>query len=418
MFFTDSEGRGLAFSFQSLGRVLAAIVAAALLWLFSSCPASATPRYCPYDIRDSIMYNYLTWPQGQLFDAMYDALYAGEEVVAIPDNLTDDEILWMIDYIYNEAPELCAYDRWNTQVWGYDGDGGWVSTEIHLAYKMPIEEQRQFIADVSEVAASFSGQAESEGIASIYQYVCSRYGYGTVDGADTQLAYFAWNNDVALCNGYAQTMALLCHLAGYRCSYIDGHTYGDDGSVGAHAWNVVAVDDRLYYCDSTWDDAGEYPNWEWYGLSADQMNQRRMPDPEYAVLPADGSMARGGASASPTALGATASNLTYVTPLYTMSVPSSWAGSVVWQYIDEEYDFEGMTTMGYELSAYNRATGERVCVTAGSPSVILQGDIRSGVVGTAYYQGRFWEIAIFADARTTSEADLYTYARWVTPTGE
>ena len=252
-----------------------------LLLVCLAAPAFAEPALCPYDVHLSIMYNYLTEPQRKLYDAMYDALRSGKSSVQVPVGMEMSDAKWMTDYIYNEAPELCAYDRWATTV-SRNSDG---SLTVRLAYKFPISVQDGFIRTAQELAASFANKKEKTALRSIHDYLIKRFSYGSVDGEDTQLAYFALKNNTAVCNGYAQTTAMLCHFAGYSCSYIDGHIRNDDGTAGGgHAWNVAYVDTKFFWFDTTWDDLGRKAGTQWFGLDGKTMGKTHIPDPEYSPI--------------------------------------------------------------------------------------------------------------------------------------
>ena len=238
----------------------------------------AEPSRCPYDIHLSIMYNYLTNEQQILYDRMYDAIRNGNNSVEVPDGITHEIAEWMIDYIFNEAPELCSFEGLGSTAVCDSSEG---SLEIRLSYKLPIAVQDQFIQDVNNLAASFRGQTEGNGVLSIYDYVMDRLDYGTVEGEPAYRAYFALKNNKAICNGYAQTAAMLCHFAGYSSSYIDGHIHKDDGTSSSHAWNVAAVDTRFIWFDSTWDDGNGSTERTWYGLDGTTMSQTHDADPEY-----------------------------------------------------------------------------------------------------------------------------------------
>ena len=57
----------------------------------------------------------------------------------------------------------------------------------------------------------------------------------------------------AVCSGYAITFDLIAREAGLKSTYISGQAYNSKGW-GAHAWNLVEIDGKLYHIDTTWDD--------------------------------------------------------------------------------------------------------------------------------------------------------------------
>ena len=235
------------------------------------------PKSCPYDIHLSIMYNYLSDAERALYNRMYDALRSGQSSVKVPDGVTKERADWMVDFIYNEAPELCAYDRWASRVTIVSG-----GMEVRLAYKFAISTQNQFIQEVSNKAHEYAAMGESMGLSAIHDDLGNRFTYGKVAGEDVQLAYFALKNNKALCNGYAQAFVMYAHFAGFTCSYIDGKTPDKNGNwTGRHAWNIACADGKYFWLDATWDDAGNKSNSKWYGLDGATVAKTHMPDPEY-----------------------------------------------------------------------------------------------------------------------------------------
>ena len=259
--------------------LLIALFAAALFCL-AVFPARAEPSRCPYDIHLSVMYSFLSDAERVLFDRMYDALYEGRDTAAVPAGVSRDRAEWMLDFIYNEAPELCAYDRWASAVVSVPG-----GMEVRLKYKLPLSEQGRFIRSAAKEARRFTGLGESAGLRAIHDHLCARFEYGSVAGEDTQLAYFALKNSKAICNGYAQTFAMFGHFAGYTCSYIDGETYLSDGThYGRHAWNIACAGGRYFWLDVTWDDQGTYTGSQWYKPEDTLMTSTHVPDGEYRPI--------------------------------------------------------------------------------------------------------------------------------------
>ena len=260
-----------------------ALTAAALVLLFCllSAAAGAEPSTCPYDIHLSILYNYLSEPMQTLVDRLYDALYKGETVVKVPGGISRDDAYWATDFVVNETPELCAFFRNGSQV--VSASGG---LEIHLAYNLEISEQQRFIRKVASMARAYAGKGESQGIRAIHDDLSRIYEYGWGDIGDTQLAYYALLNGKAVCNGYAQTMVMFSHFAGYTCSYIDGNTLDEHGrrDGGRHAWNIACADGRYFWLDATWDDAGSKAVATWYNLDGATMAKSHEPDPEYRPI--------------------------------------------------------------------------------------------------------------------------------------
>ncbi len=262
------------------------IFALSLLLICFCSAACAEPANCPYDPHLSIMYNNLTDNQRELYDRLYDAIREERESVIAPVGMNREEAMRLLNILRNEAPELCALDSYDA----FELSSG--ETKVRLCYKYPLEEQDFFIEELDALASNFRGLEDEQGILAIREYIINRFEYGRVDdpkvyGMNTKSAYVAMMYNTAVCEGYAETMAMLCHFAGYSCSYIGGITVDDDGNFWAyngHAWNVACVGTRFIWMDLTWDDGGAYPEWDWYGLDGQTMAETHRPDREYELL--------------------------------------------------------------------------------------------------------------------------------------
>ena len=109
----------------------------------------------------------------------------------------------------------------------------------------------------------------------IHDYIVSNCEYGYVDTAK-KYAYRAYGvlvNQKAVCNGYAEAMALLLTCAGVENRIING--YADDEP---HAWNLVSIDGKWYQVDATWDDPlpdrGDFAGHMYFNVTDEIMDER------------------------------------------------------------------------------------------------------------------------------------------------
>ena len=85
----------------------------------------------------------------------------------------------------------------------------------------------------------------------IHDYIVKNCEYGYTDGANEYAfrAYGVLVQGKAVCNGYAEAMALLLNCVGVENEIMTGWADGE-----LHAWNRVKLDGKWYQVDSTWDD--------------------------------------------------------------------------------------------------------------------------------------------------------------------
>jgi len=66
------------------------------------------------------------------------------------------------------------------------------------------------------------------------------------------------NDNMAVCEGFAQTFKKVCELMGIRSLFIEGHSkvgvndIGRNPTIGDHAWNAVKIDNQWHLVDVTW----------------------------------------------------------------------------------------------------------------------------------------------------------------------
>ena len=243
-----------------------------LLILFSA--AQADPAAMPYPAGCSIFYRTLDNGKKGMFDIVYDALYTGESGVDVPEVCTRQEAWLLLNQMFNECPELCAFHP-DTVEYTVSPSSGKV-TYIRLGYKRSVSEQRSFIARVSSIAKDFDSFGD------VVSYVCRnmRYDYESTDNG-RMYAYESMQRGKAVCNGYAQTVVMLCHFAHVECSYIDGLAGG-----GGHAWVIVGENGLYTLSDVTWADKDNGINYGWIGLSTADMNASHTPYGDRYVIPA------------------------------------------------------------------------------------------------------------------------------------
>ena len=93
-----------------------------------------------------------------------------------------------------------------------------------------------------------------EAIKSVYAYFVRNFEYAYNQGNDLKyhsaISVFLYRKSV--CEGFALALSNVLNRLGIPCGIITGHS-SLDGTVGAHAWNIVELDKKYYHLDVTWD---------------------------------------------------------------------------------------------------------------------------------------------------------------------
>ncbi len=109
------------------------------------------------------------------------------------------------------------------------------------------EKTPQILADLN-----IEGMTNYNKVKTIHDYVCNLITY-TDDADNCSSVYSAYSTGQGLCNSYSLCMYKLLVTAGIPCKWIGGKA-GTGRDAGGHAWNIVALGDKWYNLDATWDD--------------------------------------------------------------------------------------------------------------------------------------------------------------------
>lgn len=130
--------------------------------------------------------------------------------------------------------------------------------ENYYEFDMPALKQRDLDLKVEaynkakELISSMPKELDDYGKVSwIYKYIVDNISYvedlETYMNSSPKYIYDGLVNGKTQCSGFADTMTMMCNLAGIEALTISGKT------LEGHAWNLVKIDDDFYHCDPTGD---------------------------------------------------------------------------------------------------------------------------------------------------------------------
>jgi len=173
---------------------------------------------------------------------------------------------------WDDSASVNSYDgdylHWGVTSYGYssynyDGyqNGYYFYTIKYICnYYSTADEEAQVDEVVDTFVSSIDTNAltDYEIIKEIHDYICSAATYdddaanniGNINNACS--AYGALIKGKAVCQGYAVAFYRLCKELGYNCRFVSSDP---DPKKGCHAWNIVELDGKYYYVDTTWDDS-------------------------------------------------------------------------------------------------------------------------------------------------------------------
>jgi hypothetical protein len=99
----------------------------------------------------------------------------------------------------------------------------------------------------------FETMSDYEKEVAVHNYICSTLVYQDKGENDLEsysiTSAYGLLNGRANCQGYTDAFYMFMNMLGIDCEKVSGSAEG-----AAHAWNVVEIDSRWYYCDVTFDD--------------------------------------------------------------------------------------------------------------------------------------------------------------------
>lgn len=138
-----------------------------------------------------------------------------------------------------------------------DFDGKNYYFEFDMTYNATAQQEDYVDERVEEILASLELEKLDDygKISAIYEYIISNVEYDysmDTENKEKFSAYGALHNGIAVCQGFSQLFYRLIKEAGLPCRIISG-----ESPAGAHAWNIVAIDNIYYLGDTTWDSCFE-----------------------------------------------------------------------------------------------------------------------------------------------------------------
>ncbi|RNA32389.1 Kyphoscoliosis [Brachionus plicatilis] len=96
----------------------------------------------------------------------------------------------------------------------------------------------------------------------IFLWITENIAYNTLGYRSGNLgnnsADYVFQSGLAVCEGFSNLFSAICEFIGLECIWISGFAKGDGYKIGDtfdntnHAWNVIKVEGKFYYVDSTW----------------------------------------------------------------------------------------------------------------------------------------------------------------------
>lgn len=197
-------------------------------------------------------YSMLSEGEQTLYLEIRDALRQFDEDVKLSSH-DKEEISHVFQCVLNDHPEIFYVDGYTyteytlgnilkkitfTGTYSYDRD------EIAAKQEQIESYVNQFMADLPENADEYTK------VKYTYEYLIHHTEYDA-SAEDNQNICSVFIEGKSVCQGYAKATQYLLDRAGVFATLVLGRVIGGEG----HAWNLVRIDSKYYYVDTTWGDA-------------------------------------------------------------------------------------------------------------------------------------------------------------------
>lgn len=227
-------------------------------------------------------YSLLPEQEQTLYLEIRDALVNYEEDVRLS-SYDEDEISHAFQCVLNDHPEIFYVDGYTyTEHTLGDLLKKITFTGTYCFNREEVQEKQELIDSyVNQCLAGMPDDADDyEKVKYIYEYLIYHTEYDA-SAKNKQNICSVFIEGRSVCQGYAKATQYLLNKAGIFSTFVLGRVIGGEG----HAWNLVQIDDKYYYVDTTWGDAsyqalgGSYPgrkiptiNYDYLCVSTEQMN--------------------------------------------------------------------------------------------------------------------------------------------------
>jgi len=184
--------------------------------------------------------------------------------------ITNDNIL--VD-LFKQAmvhTEECSGQEGDSLYWSYkkmkvnaQSSGSSLVITYTVEYYTTAQQEEALTEKVNQIMADFnfsSNTSEYDKVKAIHDYICDNVDYDY--NYEKYSAYDALCTGTAVCQGYAIAFYRLCKEAELSVRVVAGI-----GAGGAHAWNIVRIDDVYYNIDCTWDGQDPETRFDWFLLN-------------------------------------------------------------------------------------------------------------------------------------------------------
>lgn len=196
------------------------------------------------------------------------------------------------------------YVRWSTAGWQSNlqhnntANGYYYYTiNFEVTYYDSADEEKKVDSVVNTFLnnTNTSGMSDYQILKKVHDFICSKTSYcndATYNPYGNLYAYSAYGALVkgsSVCQGYSLAFYRLCRELGFKARIITSEYlvwFNDQPEIQGHAWNLVGLNGKYYYVDTTWDDENDVKRYKFFlvnysDLRKDDSYSEHIPEEKY-----------------------------------------------------------------------------------------------------------------------------------------
>lgn len=193
----------------------------------------------------------------------------------------------ILKQIYAEDEYL--YGTVSKTNYGYTGFVNDVTITFNIEYLTTNQQEAYVDTEIESILSKIikDGMSEFEKVKAVNDFIVQNTSYSFDTEASPHSVYALLTEQKGVCQGYALLAYRLLNALEFDVQYVTGVAYANGEGID-HAWNLVKVDGKWYYLDTTWNDPT--PNrpsqvqYNYFLVTADQLAKDH--EWEQAGLPA------------------------------------------------------------------------------------------------------------------------------------
>ena len=223
-------------------------------------------------------YNLLNKDQQRAYYAMKEGLLKLETSFAVP-FLSGRELSEIYFMLRMDYPEIFYSVKFRYRF--YDGSDHVEMIPEYIFEKKKIKEHQQAMeARVKKLARQAEKLDEKGKELFIHDFICQNITYDKLKKAYSHEIIGALGHGVAVCEGIAKAVKILCDALGIWCIVALSEANPQKGIKYRHAWNVLRIGGQYFHLDATFDNSlgsEELIRYDYYNLSDSQTYRDHEP---------------------------------------------------------------------------------------------------------------------------------------------